>query len=160
MFLIVKNVAKKKRKEPKDKYISLKEAARISGYSSDYIGQLIRSGKIWGKPVYTNIAWRTTAEEVLSYKHKKKKKEKKAGSALEDKFRLWVVKTKHLFSREIKVLKLFVETFRFAVPLIIILILSFSLLIGYFFSLSFDRYSSKDLQALERLKDSEKTLRY
>ena len=27
-------------------YISLKEAAKLTGYSSDYVGSLIRSGKI------------------------------------------------------------------------------------------------------------------
>ena len=56
--------------------ISLKEAAKISGYSSDYIGQLIRAGKIPGKQVYSNIAWMTTAEAVIEYKKSGKSKNK------------------------------------------------------------------------------------
>jgi hypothetical protein len=47
--------------------ITLKEAAEISGYAPDYVGQLIRKGKIYGKQVYFNVAWMTTREAVLSY---------------------------------------------------------------------------------------------
>jgi hypothetical protein len=42
------------------KYITLKEAAKISGYASDYIGQLIRRGKLPGKQIYCTVAWMTT----------------------------------------------------------------------------------------------------
>jgi hypothetical protein len=56
------------REEPRfDGYITLKEASQISGYSADYIGQLIRKGKIKGKQVYTNIAWVTTEDELRAY---------------------------------------------------------------------------------------------
>ena len=48
-------------------HISLKEAAKISGYSSDYIGQLIRQGKLSGKQVYCNVAWVTTEKAVREY---------------------------------------------------------------------------------------------
>ena len=58
-------------KEPK--YISLKEAAQISGYSADYVGQLIRSGKIPGKQVFLNVAWMTTEEAVTAYLNKNTK---------------------------------------------------------------------------------------
>ncbi len=54
-------------------YISLKEAARLSGYSSDYIGQLIRAGKLHGKQVYLNVAWVTTKEALEEYTSKDKK---------------------------------------------------------------------------------------
>ncbi len=57
-------------------YITLKEAGEISGYSPDYIGQLIRRGKITGKQVYANVAWVTTRgaiDEYLSEKGKPKK---------------------------------------------------------------------------------------
>lgn len=58
----------------KDEYISLKEAAEMTGYTPDYIGQLIRSGKISGKQVYLNVAWMTTREALLEYvEHKTKK---------------------------------------------------------------------------------------
>lgn len=49
------------------KYISLKEAARLSGYSADYVGQLIRSGKLEGKQVFSNVAWMTTEEAIAKY---------------------------------------------------------------------------------------------
>ena len=50
-----------------DKHITLKEAAEISGYSPDYLGQLIRSGKLKGEQVFSNVAWMTTEKEILSY---------------------------------------------------------------------------------------------
>lgn len=62
-------------KEPK--YISLKEAAELSGYSADYVGQLIRSGKLPGKQVFLNVAWMTTKEAIEEYVNSDKKSEKK-----------------------------------------------------------------------------------
>ena len=58
----------------KDKsFISLKEAAKMSGYSPDYVGQLIRSGKITGKQIFSNVAWVTTEDAILEYLQKEKK---------------------------------------------------------------------------------------
>ena len=57
------------------KYITLKEAARMSGYSADYLGQLIRQGKIYGKKVYLNVAWMTTEEEINRYLQQRKHQE-------------------------------------------------------------------------------------
>ncbi len=54
------------------KYITLKEAAKISGYSADYLGQLIRQGKIYGKKIYLNVAWVTTEEEIYRYLQQRK----------------------------------------------------------------------------------------
>ncbi len=48
-------------------YITLKEASERFGYAPDYIGQLIRKGKIEGKQVYANVAWMTTEEAMLEY---------------------------------------------------------------------------------------------
>jgi hypothetical protein len=53
------------------KYISLKEASAISGYAPDYIGQLIRSGKLSGKQVYSNVAWVTTEAALDDYLNNK-----------------------------------------------------------------------------------------
>jgi hypothetical protein len=50
------------------KYISLKEASKISGYASDYIGFLIRAGKIPGKKIYSRINWVATEEAIKVYK--------------------------------------------------------------------------------------------
>lgn len=57
----------------KSKYISLKKASKLSGYSSDYLGQLIREGKLHGKQVYSNVAWVTTEKSVQEYLNNKKK---------------------------------------------------------------------------------------
>lgn len=55
-----------------EKMISLKEAAEISGYAPDYIGQLIRSGKLPGKQVFSNVAWVTTEQAIRDYMDGKK----------------------------------------------------------------------------------------
>lgn len=47
--------------------ITLKEASELSGYSPDYLGQLIRQGKLPGKQVYSSVAWVTTEDAVRSY---------------------------------------------------------------------------------------------
>jgi len=55
------------RRRNEKKYIVLKKAARISGYSSDYLGFLIRKKRIKGKRVYTNVSWKVTPEEIVKY---------------------------------------------------------------------------------------------
>jgi hypothetical protein len=55
------------RRENTTKYIALREAARISGYAADYIGYLIRKGKIEGKSVYTNVSWQIAPEVIIKY---------------------------------------------------------------------------------------------
>ena len=57
----------------KNDFITLKEAAELTGYSSDYIGQLIRSGKLPGKQIYTNVSWMTTREALIQYSQKDRK---------------------------------------------------------------------------------------
>jgi len=59
----------------KDQLITLKEAAEISGYTADYLGQLIRGGRLEGKQVFSNVAWMTTKEAVQEYLEKNKKKQ-------------------------------------------------------------------------------------
>lgn len=58
-------------------YISLREAAEIAGYSPDYLGQLIRKGKLPGRQVYSNVAWMTTREAVLEYVDREGRRGKK-----------------------------------------------------------------------------------
>lgn len=57
----------------KEKFITLKEAAEISGYAPDYVGQLIRGGKLEGKQVFSNVAWVTTEEAIRAYMDRSKK---------------------------------------------------------------------------------------
>ena len=103
--------------------ITLKEAAAISGYSADYVGQLIRSGKIPGKQVYTNITWMTTAEAVLSYKSGGK-----IGKGQESSLKMRFAGFIRQFGFELQLIKMFFQTFKSALPIVIILIISFLLL--------------------------------
>jgi hypothetical protein len=63
-------------------YISLKEASERFGYSQDYLGQLIRKGKLDGKLVYSHVAWVTTPEAVEQYINNGKDKKKKTKEGL------------------------------------------------------------------------------
>jgi len=56
------------------KYISLKEAARISGYSPDHIGYLIREDKVSGKQVFFGAKWTTTQKAIEDYSELKRRK--------------------------------------------------------------------------------------
>ncbi|OGF36496.1 hypothetical protein A2531_04385 [Candidatus Falkowbacteria bacterium RIFOXYD2_FULL_34_120] len=112
--------------------ISLKEAAEISGYSSDYVGQLIRSGKIPGKQVYCNVAWMTTKEAVLDYKNKGKSNNQKV--SLKDK----IFSKKRQVFMELDIIRLFFKTFKTALPILLVVIISFFLLSFYFLYLIFD----------------------
>lgn len=141
----------------KEKWISLKEAAKISGYSADYIGELIRKGKIPGKQVYCNIAWTTRAEALLEYKEREKKR-KESKSNLKDKALEFLKETKQKIFSELRVLKLFVKTFKYVLPIIIILILSFSILLFYvFFAIkqepeTLKKISPEDIKEVGELK--------
>jgi hypothetical protein len=68
--------------EKKAGYITLKEAGERFGYSQDYLGQLIRKGKLEGKLVYSHVAWVTTPEAVEEYLAGNKKK--KQGTEIAD----------------------------------------------------------------------------
>jgi hypothetical protein len=48
-------------------HITLKDASKISGYAPDYVGQLIRKGKLYGKQIYINTAWVTTEQAIKEY---------------------------------------------------------------------------------------------
>jgi hypothetical protein len=86
----------------KNNLITLKEASDISGYSADYIGQLIRAGKISGKQVYTNITWMTTADAVMSYKNKSK-----TSSSFGEK----ITRQKRIFGLQVNVFKMILQNF-------------------------------------------------
>ena len=144
-----------KNKKHRQKYISLKEAAKISGYSSDYIGYLIREGRIPGKQIYCNVAWMTTAEAISQYKQQKEKGERNG--------RGWREKTQKIkvrFLEELGILKLFFGISRYLLPIIIILILSFSILVFYIFSIRLE--NSKPLQERfpERTENVESFITY
>ena len=54
------------------KYLSLKEASKISGYARDYIGYLARKGIIKGKKKYIGWKWLVKRESLKKYKEKEK----------------------------------------------------------------------------------------
>lgn len=65
-------------KDKQKTYITLREAGKISGYAPDYIGQLIRSGKLPGKQIYCNTAWLTTEDALREYQEQKEEPETRA----------------------------------------------------------------------------------
>ncbi len=113
--------------EKDKKLISLKEASELSGYSSDYIGQLIRSGKIFGEQVYTGVVWMTTEDEVLSYKNKSKQKSVNKTKISNGFF----ASLKKKLSIELSIFKIFFKTFKSAFILLFILILLIVFLFSY-----------------------------
>lgn len=113
--------------EKDKKLISLKEASELSGYSSDYIGQLIRSGKIFGEQVYTGVVWMTTEDEVLSYKNKSKQKSVNKTKINNGFF----APLKKKLSIELSIFKIFFKTFKSAFILLFILILLIIFLFSY-----------------------------
>lgn len=114
--------------------ISLKDAAKVTGYSADYIGQLIRAGKIPGKQVYCNVAWMTTAEDVLSYKEQSENKNDKKGG-----FFSYLKVKKRRLAMELGVFRLFFDTFRSALPALVTVFVAFLLLSLFFVYLVFDK---------------------
>lgn len=107
-----------------NKLISLKEAAKITGYSSDYIGQLIRNGKIPGKQVYSNIQWMTSVDAIKDYR---KKSNNKQNENTIDKINM----KRRKFAMEIAILRLFFNNFKYALPLLAVIVISLVSLFTY-----------------------------
>lgn len=122
--------------ESEKNLISLKDASKISGYSADYIGQLIRSGKIPGKQVYTGIAWMTTAEAVIAYKNKENSETENESNDIIGKF-------KRKLNIELQVLKMFFQFIKGnkTVYFLIFLVIILFLLISIFGNRAFDNAS-------------------
>ena len=80
-------------KKDEGQYITLKEAAKISGYTPDYLGQLIRKGKLDGKQIYLNVAWVTTEKALSAYLANNNVPGRKTdlGMGIRGKARRWVV---------------------------------------------------------------------
>lgn len=124
-----------------ENWISLKEAARISGYSPDYIGELIRKGKIPGKQVICNVAWMTTKEAILEYKERQQKREKRKIGKKEKFFQI-LGETKRRVFLQFEVLKIFWKVFGRLLIIFFVLILIFSAV----FSFSLFSLQKKTLQ--------------
>ncbi len=123
----------------KDEYISLREAAAIAGYTPDYMGQLIRSGKLPGKQVFANVAWMTTEEAVRSYVGQKKSK-----SPVKEHLGVSMLES---FQKEIESPRI---VKRLSIALIVLSV-AFMLLLFYIFSTSLDqRLNQRAMQRLEQ----------
>ena len=70
-----KNLHKKLVVQDSLKVISLNQGAKISGYTQDYLGSLIRKGEMKGEKIGSN--WVTTEEDIKKYISKKKAPHKK-----------------------------------------------------------------------------------
>ncbi len=124
----------------KDEYISLREAAAIAGYTPDYMGQLIRSGKLPGKQVFANVAWMTTEEAVRSYVGQKKGKQPHKETVTPTML--------DVLQREIESPRI---VKRLSVALIVLSV-AFMLLLFYIFSTSLDQRLNQ--RAMERLEQT------
>ena len=126
--------------EKDKKLISLKEAAELSGYSSDYIGQLIRGGKIFGEQVFSNVTWMTTEEEVLAYKNKSKKKNLNESG-------FWLSKKRQLMI-QFRIIKIIFENSKFALILLSFFIFLFFISISfvYYIFFSVNNYSQLNIE--------------
>ena len=139
----------KKVRRNKEKYITLKEAAEISGYTPDYVGQLIRKGKLPGKQVYCTVQWMTTAEAIQQYiqTNNNSNRNKKQLSTRE-KVREWFIQVKNGLLLQFKLAKLF----KTVLYLTIVFSVLFSLFLFYIFSVSFD--NTLQQRAIEKLEAS------
>jgi len=113
---------------PKRNHISLKEAAEISGYSPDYLGQLIRSGKLKGEQVYLNVAWMTTEDALRDYMEQKGRKGVVSNSS-----------PLTSFGRDVFSLRFLESAYAFAGWATIGVLALFVLSLGYVFSVTIDR---------------------
>ena len=125
-------------KAKKEQYLTLKEASTLTGYSSDYIGQLIRRGKIAGKRVYANPVWMTTERDLTDYliaNRSNDSSEKRSEWKIFNRFRFWRTRVRS----ELEILKLYKGVLYFT----IIVSLIFSLFVFYVFSVNFDAWLSQ-----------------
>ena len=129
--------------------ISLKDAAKVSGYSADYIGQLIRAGKIPGKQVCCTVAWMTTANAVMAYKDKGKADAKLS-------FKEKMANRGRMLIMELGIIKLFFKTFKYSLPLLLVIIVSFSLLSFYIIYIILNKNidTNKNLQNLNNIEQN------
>lgn len=136
------------------KQISLKEAAKISGYSPDYLGQLIRKGKLPGSQVCCNVAWMTTEEAVKEYLTKNQNR--KNGNTKEDidtkvglSGKFWSFRS-NPFKQ-----KAMARIFKIIIYSSIALSVIFFLLLFYIFSVSVEKKLQQN--SLEKIEQKQKT---
>jgi hypothetical protein len=110
-----------------NKLISLKDASKISGYSPDYIGQLIRAGKIKGEKVYCQITWMTTSEDVMAYKGNNPSKEIQDDSSYRNLFS-YLNAYKNRIESEFRFFAIFLKNIKTILPVMVIFLSCFIVL--------------------------------
>jgi hypothetical protein len=129
-------------------HITLKEAARISGYAPDYVGQLIRKGKLYGRQVYLNTAWVTTEEAMRKYVAGEVPTGAATGSPeLGEKFQ----QAKNVLLSDVRVSGIV----RIALYAVLGLAVVFSLVLFYVVSVNIERVLTE--RAVERATEGERT---
>ena len=125
------------------KYISLKEASQISGYAPDYLGQLIRQGKLPGKQVYSNVSWVTTEEAVRAYVEAKKNHAEFKGDTYREDEGLGDAAFINLQKRFQKLFRVFLWT-------VVVMAAAFVILLFYVFSVHIDsRINQRSIEKIQ-----------
>jgi len=120
-----------------EKYLNLREAAKMSGYSADYVGQLVRSGKLPGRQVFSSVAWMVSEKDLREYMNRGKNEGADGNRDLKD--RLRSVRTK--IGNELQVAYLYKTVLYAAIALSV----AFSLALFYVFSVSIDKAFEKNI---------------
>ena len=136
----------------KDEYISLREAAKISGYSPDYVGQLIRSGKLPGKQVFSHVAWMTTEDALKEYMHGKKRVTSGEHSLVQTFFAI-AQSVPGMIRRQFQMPRLFATV----LYIIVALMFCFLILLFYIFSTSLERELNQ--KAIQRAENANTMMR-
>jgi len=145
-----KEMVEKRKREPDNEYISLKEASRISGYSPDYIGYLIRTGKIPGRMVYTGVSWQTTREAILAYKNRQQRK--KGKTTFKEKVSESLSSLKRRVSFELNLLKMFLKEFKTLLIFLFLLFFLFTLISAWFLSSKLEKKTEvKEIEKKEQI---------
>jgi hypothetical protein len=141
---------KKNREKGDEKYISLREASKISGYSPDHIGYLIRTGKIPGRMVYTGVSWQTTREAILAYKNRQQKKKGKAN--LKEKINEGFSSLKSRVGFELNLLKMFLKEFKTLLLFLFLLVFLITSISAWFLSSKLEKkIEVKEIEKTERI---------
>jgi len=150
MAEILQNRDPRDKEKGDEKYISLREASKISGYSPDYVGYLIRTGKIPGRMVYTGVSWQTTREAILAYKNRQQRKKGKAN--LKEKINEGFSSLKSRVGFELNLLKMFLKEFKTLLLFLFLLIFFITSISAWFLSSKMEKkIEVKEIEKKERI---------
>lgn len=127
----------------KEKYLSLKEAGEISGYAPDYIGQLIRKGRLEGKQMYSGVAWVTTEDALRTYLNNAQKNGGKSRAFIEFEY-LDILKKQGIFTERF---------FRALVYVGVVIAILIGLVFFYLLSVKIERFlDERSIHQIESLR--------